>query len=216
MIAVHQQFAEPCHQSILRAPTPDFHVTSVSCEPAALSRPAADGGAKACRQSASHSLAAREPGITVRRLQVAPAHEPTSSRGEADERASRLRRLTSVDRQGASPQRISHWPTRFFARWLASPHSPCRRPTLATAAALCSFLAFCPSEPIAPVRRWKTWKMPCRKEFKGRREEGQGLSEFEGRSASLSAIIVKLRAGHPSCGTESIVGAFRSACLAKG
>ena len=64
-----------------RAPTPSYHVTSVSCEPAALSRPAADGGAKACRQSASHSLAAREPGITVRRLQVAPAHEPTSSRG---------------------------------------------------------------------------------------------------------------------------------------
>ena len=107
LIAVHQQFAEPCHQSILRAPTTDFHVTSVSCEPAALSRPAADGGAKACRQSASHSLAAREPGITVRRLQVAPAHERRAAAGDSSSqtsalRASRLRRLTSlttVDRQ---------------------------------------------------------------------------------------------------------------------
>ena len=45
-----------------------------------------------------HSLAAREPGISVRRLQVAPAHERAPA-GEqqprsANERASRLRRLT--------------------------------------------------------------------------------------------------------------------------
>ena len=122
LIAVHQQFAEPCHQSILRAPRTDFHVTSVSCEPAALSRPAADGGAKACRQSASHSLAAREPGITVRRLQVAPAHEREAA-GDSSRRARFA--STAADNCGSakvtSPQRISHWPTRFFARWLGLP-----------------------------------------------------------------------------------------------
>jgi hypothetical protein len=110
---LHQQLTQ--YVIYLACTNTDNHVTFVSCEPAAPSRPAAEGGAKTCRQSASHSLAAREPGVTVRRPQVAPANESRRARFAL---LARLKRLTEWI-GNASPQPNSHWPTRSFARCIA-------------------------------------------------------------------------------------------------
>lgn len=75
-----------------RAPTPSYHVTSVSCEPAALSRPAADGAAKVCRQSAS--ALASCPGTRHHRKTASscagPRARAAAGNSKPDERAARF------------------------------------------------------------------------------------------------------------------------------